>query len=80
MKCNGSSCGGENEEEKLQRIKSSLDLFVLLHQGKRKMNYILRFLLKTIVMSLKILRLFRHSFALALNQYIIIKIYSVSPL
>jgi hypothetical protein len=29
-KCNGSGCGGENKEGKLQRIKSSLDFFVLL--------------------------------------------------
>ena len=40
-KCNGSSCDGENNEEKLQRIKSSLDLFVLLHQDKRTKNNIL---------------------------------------
>ena len=35
-------CGGENKEEKLQRIKISLDLFVLLHQGKRTKNNILK--------------------------------------
>jgi len=43
-KCNGSGCGGENKEEKLQRIKSSLDLLSLLHQGKReRISYVLFF-------------------------------------
>ena len=34
-KCNVSSCGGGNNEEKLQRIKMSLEFFVLLFQDKR---------------------------------------------
>ena len=34
-KCNDSGCDGENNEEKLQRIKVSLEFFVLLFQDKR---------------------------------------------
>jgi hypothetical protein len=38
-KFNDNGCGGENNEEKLQIIKSSLEFFVLLFQDKRTTKF-----------------------------------------